>query len=165
MTVVDRVEGTGIDPDALGAHDWIRLRGRIDDTELIDAYRRAWLVVSGNFSWLNATTMILAASAFGDDTLERVLPVDPRAGAPDPATWFTITTLVLVVVVAWLSVPVVRNLLSRRQRMNASFTIARKFLASFSNRVGRHAYKASVENGLSPVRDRDELYLTIKYTF
>jgi hypothetical protein len=32
-------------------------------------------------------------------------------------------------------------------------------------RVGRHAYKDFVENGLSAVRDRDELFLRIRYTF
>jgi len=33
------------------------------------------------------------------------------------------------------------------------------------NRVGRGAYQNFVENGLSPVRERDELYLTLRYTF
>jgi hypothetical protein len=33
------------------------------------------------------------------------------------------------------------------------------------NRVGNGAYKSFVENGLSPVRERDELYLRIRYTF
>ncbi|HEX9767436.1 MAG TPA: lipase maturation factor family protein, partial [Nitriliruptorales bacterium] len=80
---------------------------------------QGWLVVSGNFAWLNATTMVLAASAFGDGTLERVLPLDPRSGAGEPAAWFGVLTLVLLALVAWLSVPVVRNLLSRGQRMNA----------------------------------------------
>jgi hypothetical protein len=33
------------------------------------------------------------------------------------------------------------------------------------NRVGRGAYQSFVENGLSPIRERDELYLTLRYTF
>ena len=33
------------------------------------------------------------------------------------------------------------------------------------NRVGRGAYQTFVENGLSPIRERDELYLTLRYTF
>jgi hypothetical protein len=33
------------------------------------------------------------------------------------------------------------------------------------NRVGRHAYKDFVENGLSAVRDRDEIFLRMRYTF
>jgi hypothetical protein len=33
------------------------------------------------------------------------------------------------------------------------------------NRTGRDAYKDAAENGLSPLRDRDEIYLTLRYTF
>jgi hypothetical protein len=33
------------------------------------------------------------------------------------------------------------------------------------NRTGRHAYKDAVENGLSPLRERDEIYTTLRYTF
>ena len=33
------------------------------------------------------------------------------------------------------------------------------------NRVGRGAYQTFVENGLSPIRERDELYFTLRYTF
>lgn len=33
------------------------------------------------------------------------------------------------------------------------------------NRAGRHAYDDFVENGLSAVRDRDEIFLRLRYTF
>jgi hypothetical protein len=36
---------------------------------------------------------------------------------------------------------------------------------SLSNRTVRHAYKDFVENGLSAVRDRDEIFLRVRYTF
>jgi hypothetical protein len=36
---------------------------------------------------------------------------------------------------------------------------------SLSNRTGRHAYTDFAENGLSAVRDRDELFLKVRYTF
>jgi hypothetical protein len=36
---------------------------------------------------------------------------------------------------------------------------------TLSARVGRHAYKDFVENGLSAVRDRDEVFLRVRYTF
>jgi glycosyltransferase involved in cell wall biosynthesis len=36
--------------DAAGASDWIHIRGRIDRHELVDEYRRAWLVVSGSLA-------------------------------------------------------------------------------------------------------------------
>jgi hypothetical protein len=31
--------------------------------------------------------------------------------------------------------------------------------------VGRGAYKSFVENGLSAVRERDEIFMRIRYTF
>jgi hypothetical protein len=34
-----------------------------------------------------------------------------------------------------------------------------------SDRVGRHAYKDFVENGLTAIRDRDEVFLRLRYTF
>ena len=34
-----------------------------------------------------------------------------------------------------------------------------------SDRVGRHAYEDFVENGLSAIRDRDEIFLRLRYTF
>jgi hypothetical protein len=37
--------------------------------------------------------------------------------------------------------------------------------SSLSNRTGRHAYKDFAENGLSAVRDRDEVFLKVRYTF
>jgi len=37
--------------------------------------------------------------------------------------------------------------------------------SSLSNRTGRHAYKDFAENGLSAVRDRDEFFLKVRYTF
>jgi hypothetical protein len=36
---------------------------------------------------------------------------------------------------------------------------------SLGNRAGRHAYRDFVENGISAVRDRDEVFLRIRYTF
>jgi hypothetical protein len=38
-------------------------------------------------------------------------------------------------------------------------------VAGDSARTGRGAYHDFAENGLAPVRDRDEAYLRIKYTF
>ncbi len=33
------------------------------------------------------------------------------------------------------------------------------------NRVGGHAYQDAHENGLAPVRDRDEVFVRLRYTF
>ncbi len=34
--------------DGLGAQDWVRLVGRVSDDELLDLYRRAWVVASSS---------------------------------------------------------------------------------------------------------------------
>jgi hypothetical protein len=38
-------------------------------------------------------------------------------------------------------------------------------LAIVSDRFGRNAYRQSVENGLAVIRERDEIFLRVKYTF
>ncbi|MFC5907765.1 lipase maturation factor family protein [Streptacidiphilus monticola] len=71
-----------------------------------------WLVLSGNFAWLNWLTIVLACAAlrFGGP---RHYPAAPL--------WFEVLTLVLTAVVAVLSWWPARNLLSHRQAMNRSF--------------------------------------------
>jgi Lipase maturation factor len=82
---------------------------------------QGWLVLSGNFSWLNAVTMTLAFSALDNRILETVLPASPPALLPDPPAWFGSLTLALAGIVAILSWWPVRNMLSSRQAMNLSF--------------------------------------------
>ena len=82
---------------------------------------QAWLLVSGNFSWLNLITIVLAVSAMDDTLLGAVLPVDPPASLADPARWPQAAVVALFALVAALSVRPARNLLGRRQLMNASF--------------------------------------------
>jgi Lipase maturation factor len=80
-----------------------------------------WLVLSGNFSWLNALAIVLALAALGDDLLGRVLPATPPAGLVASPPWHQIAVLVVTSVIVVLSYWPVRNLLSRRQLMNHSF--------------------------------------------
>jgi Lipase maturation factor len=82
---------------------------------------QAWLLASGNFSWLNLITIVLAAAALDDRLLGPLLPVDPPAVLTDPSGWEQAAVVALAVLVAVLSVRPVRNLLGRRQLMNASF--------------------------------------------
>lgn len=81
---------------------------------------QGWLVLTGNFAWLNLLTMVLALSAFSDPTLQGVLglPV-PEVGAR-PLILDVAVGLVTVLVLV-LSIRPARNLVSRRQLMNASF--------------------------------------------
>ncbi|WP_203137372.1 lipase maturation factor family protein [Microbacterium sp. JZ31] len=72
-----------------------------------------WLVVTGNFAWLNWSTIVLAASAIA---VPGVLP----APGEIPLYWLVITLAVtlLYVVLSW---PAARNLFSQDQLMNAAF--------------------------------------------
>src|SRR5256886_5109331 len=80
---------------------------------------QGWLVLSGNFSWLNVITMALAIAALDDATLGRLLPVvhDPT-GFP---LWYAAPVLAVSALIVVLSYRPARNLLSRRQLMNYSF--------------------------------------------
>jgi hypothetical protein len=80
-----------------------------------------WLVLSGNFAWLNWLTIVLAASVVGGSTAARVLPLPgpPRFG-PTPG-WYEVVVLAVTAVIAVLSYWPARNLVSRQQLMNYSF--------------------------------------------
>ena len=80
-----------------------------------------WLVISGNFAWLNWLAIVLALPVLPDGVWQAALPgvsVDRLAGAP---TWWVVIGCALGALVAVLSWQPVRNMLSRRQAMNASF--------------------------------------------
>ncbi|GAB3631817.1 lipase maturation factor family protein [Microbacterium shaanxiense] len=72
-----------------------------------------WLVITGNFAWLNWATIVLAFSAIG-------VPSGGTGQQPIPLYWVVMTSAVgiLYLVVSW---PALRNLFARRQLMNASF--------------------------------------------
>ncbi|WP_299279638.1 lipase maturation factor family protein [uncultured Georgenia sp.] len=81
-----------------------------------------WLVTSGNFAWLNWLTIVIAFSAVGDDVVAGVLPgLVPAPGETTTPLWFTVVVIAVGALVLVLSWWPARNLLSRRQRMNASF--------------------------------------------
>jgi hypothetical protein len=80
---------------------------------------QSWLVLSGNFSWLNFLTIALAVSTFDDAALGRVLPSTRPALSGE--TWHQLLVTGLAITVALLSYRPVRNMLSRRQLMNYSF--------------------------------------------
>lgn len=82
---------------------------------------QVWLVLSGNFSWLNVLTIVLAASAFSNDALARWVPVSPPVTFDATPLWFTAVVAALTVLVVGLSWWPVRNMVSRRQVMNSSF--------------------------------------------
>jgi hypothetical protein len=82
---------------------------------------QAWLLLSGNFSWLNVLTIILAVSVLEDRFLDPLLPVGTPSTLAHPPDWFTGIVLALAVVMAILSWWPIRNMASRHQLMNFSF--------------------------------------------
>ena len=82
-----------------------------------------WLVLSGNFAWLNWITIVLAFSRISDPVAHWALPFVPLdwgSGESSPV-WWTIVVLAVTLLLIVLSFWPIRNLLSRRQLMNASF--------------------------------------------
>ncbi|MDP9005818.1 MAG: lipase maturation factor family protein [Actinomycetota bacterium] len=87
---------------------------------LVMVVTQSWLVLSGNFSWLNAITIVLAAASLSNGFLDPVLPSPPSQLAPLPA-WNQVAVVAVALLVAALSYAPVRNMASPRQRMNSSF--------------------------------------------
>ncbi|XP_037588170.1 lipase maturation factor 1 isoform X3 [Cebus imitator] len=99
---------------------------------------QAVLIVSGNLSFLNWLTMVPSLACFDDATLGFLFPSGPgslkdrvlqlqretRGARPEPRFSSAVrraANVSLGVLLAWLSVPVVLNLMSSRQVMNTSF--------------------------------------------
>jgi len=80
---------------------------------------QSWLLLSGNFSWLNVLTMTLAVASLDDDTLGRILPIARPDQSAEP--WHQWLVVGVTIVIVLLSYRPARNLLSRHQLMNTSF--------------------------------------------
>jgi predicted small integral membrane protein len=86
-----------------------------------------WLIVTGNFAWLNWITVVLAFAAVDDRSLRAVLPwLRSRDGAatPEPGSsplWWVLLVTAVTAGLVLLSIRPLVNLFSRRQLMNASF--------------------------------------------
>jgi len=79
-----------------------------------------YLIVSGNYAWLNWVTLVVLAAGVADPAFVAVLPLAISV-LPAPAEWFTALVVALTGLIVVLSYWPVRNLLSPRQAMNASF--------------------------------------------
>ncbi|MGH3704822.1 MAG: lipase maturation factor family protein [Agromyces sp.] len=83
-----------------------------------------WLIVTGNFAWLNWITVVLAASAVTDSAWHWLIPAIPDDLGTDAAAtpiWWAVVVLAASALLVVLSFWPIRNLFSRRQLMNASF--------------------------------------------
>ncbi|WP_020135214.1 lipase maturation factor family protein [Streptomyces sp. 351MFTsu5.1] len=72
-----------------------------------------WLVLSGNFAWLNWITVVLAVPALH-------LPGEAPE-VPDAPLWYEVVVIAVAALLLGLSYHPVRNMLSRGQIMNRSF--------------------------------------------
>jgi hypothetical protein len=83
-----------------------------------------WLVLTGNFAWLNVITIALAFSAVSDEVVHALVPAMPAATAypaePVPLYWMVIVLAASALVVVLSGKPLA-NLFSKHQRMNASW--------------------------------------------
>jgi hypothetical protein len=89
---------------------------------LFMAITQSWLVLSGNFSWLNVVTIVLTFAAMSDSMLRVVLEplhVVKHATTVFAAQDWLVAAVALIIVV--LSYKPAKNLFSSAQKMNASF--------------------------------------------
>lgn len=81
---------------------------------------QAWLILTGNFSWLNHITIVLAFTTFPDSLLSALLPLAAPELAGRPLA-FEVLIGVLVATTIVLSWYPIRNMISSGQFMNYSF--------------------------------------------
>lgn len=81
---------------------------------------QGYLIISGNYAWLNWLTLLLAFSGFSDEFLRSFIFFSPPESFSDPV-YFTGITATLAVLVIYLSIKPIRNMISPNQRMNVSF--------------------------------------------
>ncbi len=81
---------------------------------------QGWLVLSGNFAWLNLLTLVLAFSGLDDAALRHVLPLRLPPPGPFPLG-YAAAVIAVAALILFLSWRPARNLVSRDQIMNTSF--------------------------------------------
>ncbi|MFF1548196.1 lipase maturation factor family protein [Streptomyces sp. NPDC058291] len=109
-----------------------------------------WLVLSGNFAWLNWITVVLAVPALA-------LPGgDGHRTAPAAPVWFEVVVCATAALLLFLSHRPVVNMLSRRQVMNRSFDPLHlvNTYGAFGS-VSRVRYEVVVEGTLEDVPRED----------
>ncbi|MDD4955690.1 MAG: lipase maturation factor family protein [Candidatus Omnitrophica bacterium] len=83
-------------------------------------FHQLWLVVSGNYSWLNWITIVLGITAFGDSVLAPVMHMSLPQASPRSAAYDGILYILLAVTIV-LSIPPAVNLFSMNQLMNYNY--------------------------------------------
>jgi hypothetical protein len=86
----------------------------------IAIFHQLWLIVSGNYAWLNWLTVVLGLTALHDSALAPLLPAAPTDLAPRTFL-YDATALLLAGMTGALSVKPVLNLVSKNQAMNTNY--------------------------------------------
>lgn len=107
-------------------------------------FHQLWLIVSGNYAWLNWLTVVLALSGFA------------HIGGPDP-WWFHVVQLALLVFTVKLSKEPLLNLTRKSQLMNYSFNAWRLVNAygAFGS-VSRERYEVVLQGSRAIFPSRPE---------
>jgi hypothetical protein len=114
-------------------------------------FHQLWLIISGNYSWLNWLTAILGLAGFSDRILAMVLPLSPPPLLGRPPAFDALIYAVSASTVV-LSVQPVLNLFSGNQIMNYSynrFHLVNTYGAFGS--VGRERYEIVMEGATERV--------------
>ena len=81
---------------------------------------QGFIMLSGNLSWLNFLTIVLAIPTLDDRLFAALIPLRPQA-LDAPGTIYKMATVAIAIMVAILSIGPIRNMLSKRQMMNFSY--------------------------------------------
>ncbi|MQA10513.1 MAG: lipase maturation factor family protein [Pseudonocardiaceae bacterium] len=92
-----------------------------DVAALIIIVTQLWLMVSGNFAWLNLVTITLVFATLSDAVLGRIPLLERPAELAEAPTWHAAVMLAVCALIVVLSYWPVRNLISKQQAMNRSF--------------------------------------------
>jgi Lipase maturation factor len=120
-------------------------------------FHQLWLIISGNYSWLNWLTVVLGISAFSDSMLASVFPMSPpRIVALSPVLAGLVYLIGFATVL--LSIQPTLNLFSPNQKMNYSynrFHLVNTYGAFGS--VTRKRYEIVIEGTVEPlINDRTQ---------
>jgi hypothetical protein len=123
-----------------------------------------WLVLTGNFAWLNVLTIVLAFSAISDSVWRAVFSFSPVGEYEAPPIWFVVVVLAASALILVLSYWPARNLLSKHQLMNASFN--RWHLVNAYGAFGsmtKQRYEIVIEGTSAESPDDDQAWLPYEF--
>ncbi|MFB6311952.1 MAG: lipase maturation factor family protein [Salinirussus sp.] len=123
---------------------------------------QGWLMLTGNFAWLNALTIVQAIATLSDGVIAPLIPITAPVPTPTPLPLIALSAAVGAVVIV-LSIRPAANMLSPRQVMNTSFDPLHlvNTYGAFGS-ITRPRYQLVVEGAASTNPDPDEWQ---KYAF